>query len=645
MDPNTRALFQGSAGAGERIYVEDVFSTWIYNGNDSGQSIVNGINLSGEGGLVWVKSRNQNSANILVDTVRGATNQLVSNINAAESVAVSGLTAFNTNGFSVGSNGNYNSASAIYASWTFRKSQKFFDVVSYTGTGVTRTVSHGLQSTPGLIIVKQRNSASNWYVYHRSLANTEVLILSSPTAKATNTTIWNSTTPTPSEFSLDATSVVNSAGNTFIAYLFAHDPNNITSCDSYTGTGAVPLEVTLGWEPQWVLIKRVDDVGGWILIDNIRNSSLFLSDSLSEGNTGIMFTSTGFTVLATSTNYNATGGTYAYVAIRRGPMRTPTDATKVFQPVVYSATNTDNRLVSTGILTDMALVRQRNSTAVAGMVIGDRLRGQPYQFTASNSAEVDDPDAFSKQLVTSEWGTAWSSMTGFWIGNDPTTSMNNSGVANNQVAHAFRRAPGFFDIVNYTGTGVARTVNHNLGVVPELMIIKSRDSSAYDWVVYSSSTGTDKYLTVGSQSSAVTDLTVWNNTAPTSLVFTVGTASGTNANTTLYSGYLFASCPGVSKVGSYTGTGTTLNIDCGFASGARYVLIKRTDSSGGSWFVWDTARGITSGNDPYLLFNSTNAEVTGTDYIDPLSAGFQISSTAPITINESGGSFIYLAIA
>jgi hypothetical protein len=644
MDPNTRALFQGSAGAGE-IAVEDVFSTWIYNGNSSTQSIVNGINLSGEGGLVWIKSRNQTRNNVLVDTVRAATNQLISDSTAIESVATNGLTAFNADGFSLGSTNSYNSNADIYASWTFCKSQKFFDVVSYTGTGVARTISHGLQSAPGLIIVKGRNAISDWYVYHRSLANTEALLLNGTGAKLTGSTVWNSTTPTPNEFSLGTDSVVNGASITYIAYLFAHDPSNIVSCDSYTGTGVSGLEVTLGWEPQWLLIKRTNSSDVWLLFDNVRSQSLFPNRNSSEFfGSVIEFTSTGFKLLST-TDYNATGGTYAYVAIRRGPMRTPTDATKVFQPVVYSGSNTDNRLVSTGILTDMALVRQRNSTAVAGMVIGDRLRGQPYQFTASNSAEVDDPDAFDRQLVTIEWGTAWSSMTGFWVGNDPTVAMNVNATANNHVAHAFCRAPGFFDIVNYTGTGVARTVNHNLGVVPELMIIKSRDSGAYDWVVYSSSTGTDKYLTVGSQSSAVTDLTVWNNTAPTSLVFTVGTASGTNANTTLYSGYLFASCPGVSKVGSYTGTGTTLNIDCGFASGARYVLIKRTDSSGGSWFVWDTARGITSGNDPYLLLNSTNAEVTGTDYIDPLSAGFQISSTAPITINESGGSFIYLAIA
>jgi hypothetical protein len=111
-----------------------------------------------------------------------------------------------------------------------------------------------------------------------------------------------------------------------------------------------------------------------------------------------------------------------------------------------------------------------------------------------------------------------------------------------------------------------------------------------------------------------------------------------------YITYLFASCSGVSKVGSYTGTGTTLQVNCGFTGGARFVLIKRTDSTG-DWYVWDSARGIVAGNDPYLLLNSTAAEVTNTDYVDTYSAGFEISSTAPAAINANGGTYIFLAIA
>jgi hypothetical protein len=127
---------------------------------------------------------------------------------------------------------------------------------------------------------------------------------------------------------------------------------------------------------------------------------------------------------------------------------------------------------------------------------------------------------------------------------------------------------------------------------------------------------------------------MWNDTAPTSTVFTVGTSNSASSQT--YVIYLFTTCAGVSKVGSYTGTGTTQTINCGFTAGSRFVMIKRTDSTG-DWYYWDSARGIVSGNDPYLLLNSTAAEVTSTDYVDTDSAGFEISSTAPAAINASGG--------
>jgi len=108
--------------------------------------------------------------------------------------------------------------------------------------------------------------------------------------------------------------------------------------------------------------------------------------------------------------------------------------------------------------------------------------------------------------------------------------------------------------------------------------------------------------------------------------------------------YLFATLAGISKVGSYTGTGNNLNVDCGFSAGARWIMIKRTDATG-DWYIWDSARGIVSGNDPYMLANSSASEVTNTDYIDPLSSGFTVTSSAPAALNASGGNYIFLAIA
>ena len=207
---------------------------------------------------------------------------------------------------------------------------------------------------------------------------------------------------------------------------------------------------------------------------------------------------------------------------------------------------------------------------------------------------------------------------------------------------SFRRAPSFFDEVCYTGTGSTRTVSHNLAAVPQLIITKVRNSAGYGWFVYP--LDATKYMELNSTSGTGVTSSAWNDTAPTASVFTVGPADQTNLSGATMVAYLFATCAGVSKVGSYTGTGTTLQIDCGFTAGARFVLIKRTDSTGG-WYVWDSARGIVAGNDPYLLLNSTAAGVTSTDYIDTYSAGFEISSTAPAAINANGGTYIFLAIA
>ena len=137
---------------------------------------------------------------------------------------------------------------------------------------------------------------------------------------------------------------------------------------------------------------------------------------------------------------------------------------------------------------------------------------------------------------------------------------------------------------------------------------------------------------------------LWNNTTPTSTVFTVGNLGGTNSSTNTFVNYIFATLAGISKVGSYTGNGSSQTINCGFAAGARFILIKRTDSTG-DWYVWDSARGIVSGNDPHLSLNTTAAEVTTDDSIDPDSTGFIVNQLGATNINVNTATYIYLAIA
>ena len=644
----------GAAGA-PVTYVDDVFSTYLYTGNGSTQTIANGIDLAGKGGMVWIKSRSTATDHAISDTARGTNQTLVSNSSQGPFGDGSiGINSFNSNGFTT-STTLVNESSSLYASWTFRKQAKFFDVVTYTGDGTNRNITHNLGSVPGMIIVKATSTTNNWRTYHRSLGNSAYVSLNTTDAQTTGSSIWNNTSPTSSVFSVGSSGGLNVSSVTYVAYLFAHDAggfgsagtDNVISCGSYVGTGdGAGNNITLGFEPQFVFVKNSSATSDWRIIDAIRGTGnaglgaaqLSPNDVATEtGTDGCWFTPTGFTLTAINTEWNTSGNTYIYMAIRR-PMKPPTSGTEVFQPVAYTGNNVDNRLVNTGIVTDMTMARRRSSSSTLGFVTGDRLRGNAFLGTAVTNAETTDPDSLMTPTVS--YGNSFSAMNGFGVGNDTTRLLNGSSTT--QLAYAFKRATGFFDEVCYTGTGSARTVAHNLGVVPELMIVKQRDGVGRAWAVYASPIGNTDYLSLNSIDGKLTNSSYWNNTTPTSSVFTVGTNVATNNANINYVAYLFTTLAGISKVGSYTGNGTSQTINAALPTGARFVLIKRTDNVY-DWWVWDTARGMVSGTDPRLAPNSAAAELNN-NWVYTATNGFQIV-TSDAAVNELGGSYIYLAIA
>lgn len=646
-----------SAVSGDTVYVEDVFSTYLYTGNSAARSITNNIDLSTKGGLVWIKDRTDGTRwHILTDSARGFSGGngyiLSTNVTNAQFLGGAAVTGFNSAGFSLGTVWEVNGSGDSFTSWTFRKQPKFFDVVTYTGNGTAgRTVAHNLGSAPGCVIVKCTTTGYNWPVYHRSItANGAVQLNNTAPSTSFYGPVYfgddtNVVAPTSTVFTVGSDVNTNQSGQTYVAYIFAHDAggfgltgtDNVISCGTYTGTGS-NVEVNLGYEAQWVLIKKADGYAAdWVLVDSMRGTPVgtaitaFLAPNLSNSenqsvNTYLVGSSaTGFTVTGVNGRVNESGAKYIYIAIRRGPMKVPTDATKVFD-VQFEGNVPDSQKPGT-----------RSSTGYVDMAFRayrPGLSGWPQNWSRLNDTETltstTAAAAVTAQPPQFDYSNGW--LNGTF-----------ASTVTAQIDYMFKRAPSFFDEVCYTGTGSTTTVTHNLGVAPELMIVKSR-SAASGWAVYSSNVGATKYLVLQSTGAAVTDSTPWNNTNPTSSVFTVGTLAGTNASGATFVSYLFATCPGVSKVGSYTGTGTTKQVDCGFAAGARFVMIKRTDSTG-NWHVWDTARGIVSGNDPYIALNSTGGENTTTDYIDPYSAGFELSSTAPAALNASGGSYIFLAVA
>jgi hypothetical protein len=203
------------------------------------------------------------------------------------------------------------------------------------------------------------------------------------------------------------------------------------------------------------------------------------------------------------------------------------------------------------------------------------------------------------------------------------------------------------DEVCYTGTGSARTVAHNLGVTPELMIVKQRSAgSNKNWMVYAASQGISKVAHVNTADEFYNPgVAVWGASNPTASVFGVGAGFDVNDSGATYVAYLFASCAGVQYINSYVGDGTTgRTINCGFTGGARFVCIKATSTSG-SWWTFDSARGIVTNNDPALQLNSTAAEITSADAIDTASSGFIVNQEATCSLNASGVSYLVWAIA
>ena len=459
-----------------------------------------------------------------------------------------------------------------------------------------------------------------------------------------SSTRWNNTAPTSSVFTVGTAAGTNQTGGAYVAYVFAHDDasfgtdgdESIIKCGTVDEVSSSKATVDLGFEPQFLLIKGDDTFTHWFMLDNMRQwgaSGINSTWLRAEGNnaedtqpasTAWEITNQGFKIPP----IYGSGSTFVYMAIRRphkplDAFDPPLDGTDVFAIDTFGGTSPSPPAYTSGFPVDLAMFRK---TSINNWELSSRLTRTKYILPAETGAESTDNNyKFDYQ-------------NGFY---------NSTSSDSTKYGWMFKRAPGFMDVVAYTGsTTFTQNVAHNLGVVPEMMIIKNRDAST-NWVVYHTVVGATKFIRLNTdQDPSNSGGLAWNDTAPTASVFTLGNNGwdGTNYNGQKFIAYLFATLPGISKVGSYSGTGNAINVDCGFTNGARFILIKRTAGSS-DWYVWDTARGIVSGNDPYLLLNSYAPQVTNTDYIDPLSTGFTVTSSAPSALNASGGTYLFLAIA
>jgi hypothetical protein len=664
----TKLLLKSASGAAPpaSLDVDDVFSTYLYTGNGStSRDITNNIDLSTQGGLVWIKGRTIQRSNTLFDTERGASKHLKADSGTSQATSTTRLNSFLTTGFNLKNDLDVNGNTYDYVSWSFRSAPKFFDVVSWTGNGAaSRQISHSLGTTVGAIFVKSLDASDNWVVFHKEIPSTKRMTLNETYAASIDSSMWDNTDPTASHFTVDTNTGINGNGKNYVAYLFAHNdgdgdfgPNadqDIIKCGSYTGNSSGEnddngTEINLGFEPQWIMIKSSTwGSGNWQIFDTMRGITARPTSTSRDGDDAVLLanenntedgassflrvTPTGFKLESDNSSVNSSSHSYIYVAIRRGPLAEPESATDVFAVDQGDNSTTNPQFVS-NFVTDFALWRA--TTAGANWETAARLTGKGYLRTNSTTSELGPDNDIAWDFMTGHYGPVRNSDFYSWM---------------------WKRAPSYFDVVAYTGNGTAgRTVNHNLGVAPEMIWVKQRNVSQ-SWQVYHSGMDAtapeDYYMQLNSTSGRTDSANRWNDTAPTSSVFTVGSGAAVNGSPDTYIAYLFATVAGVSKCGSYTGDGSTSGktIDCGFSNGAKFILIKAygDNSNDMHWYVFDSVRGITNGNDPWLELDTTEAEQTVGTAVKPDNSGFKVTYTTTAgfaTVNVFNETYIFYAVA
>ena len=632
MSPIQQMLLGAGGAIDTKTYVDDVFSTHLFKGNAGTQAINNGINLAGEGGLVWTKNRESAFNNFLYDTERGVQKYLISDSNIDQQDVSTSLTAFNSNGFTLGANDYGNITNGNKAtSWSFRKAKGWFDIQEYNGNnGNVFNLSHDLECKPCFIIIKQLNTAENWIVWIKGLGSGKNLRLNLHNDQSSDSGTDIGHTVTSSYIRIPNGSAVNgnSSNSKYICYLWGDGAESEGQIFGESGDKSLILTgtyssnqneqtINLGWEPSWILIKKTNGNRSWFLFDTMRgivsgdkDEALYPNSNSARNDEGnldhIDVTPTGFIIKSSSYNnqINDSGGEYVYVAIRAATgsvTRPPSLGTDVFGLGMSNASSTTPCHV-TNFITDFAFVKTPASTN--SWYTGARLMGLHHLLTDTTAAEANNTDY------------TWDSNTGF-------AKVNGT----NWQHWAWKRHAGF-DLCAYhlTEGGGTHTQNHSLGKVPEMIIMKDRDNTD-GWIVYHKGLngGTnpkDYFIQLQGNGTESNFSNLWGTSASD----INATSFYINQNyryTGNHIALLFASVDGISKVGYYTGNGVkTGNVQTlGFQP--RFILIKCADTASTPWMVFDTLLGINSGNDNFLQLNSDTSTSAG-DYIDLTSDGFDV---------------------
>jgi len=324
---------------------DEHFNTVLYTGNGSTQSIT-GVNFQPD--WVWLKDRDNATNHMLFDSVRGTGKELHSQNTDSETTQANTLTAFGSDGFSLGNNTDVNNSSQNFVAWNWLGANGTasntdgsitssvsvnqtagISIGTFTGTASVGTVGHGLNAVPSMIINRTITAAKDWMTYHHkntSAPETDYLALNSSNATADFEDVWNDTAPTSSVFTIGDSSQNNTGSGTSIFYAFA-EKKGFSKFGSYTGNGnADGTFVYTGFKPAFVMVKKTNGTGNWVMFDNKRNTFNVVDKRLAanlsddEGTSDRLdFLSNGWKFRSTATNVNGSDS-YIYMAFAEQPL-------------------------------------------------------------------------------------------------------------------------------------------------------------------------------------------------------------------------------------------------------------------------------------------------------------------------------------
>jgi len=660
----------------EKIYVDDVFRIDGYKGLSSTViTLGQGLDMT-EGGMLFANPLQQTENKTLATATMGAGLRYEIDDNGGQGTGyytayigggadtIGSQYPFTTNGVKIlGDNSaRYNNSSYKFGHYTFRNAEKFFNEFEYTGNGNSgRQITHNLGSTPAMIWIK--GISKEWRVMHSGVGahasagyawyNNLRFGASQNAAQSSNEDLFRSSAGdhTDTHFTVGSDNLVNQSGQTYRCMVFASDeaafgPDSdkvISKAGTYTGNGGSGggsgttngTIVNLGWEPQFVLVKKRDSDDNWVYFDKIsgitedtngnhRDKINFLATtSYGERDPYLKCTDTGFQWESSNETLNGSSNTYIYYAIRKddgATSKVPEAGTECFD-VDSGGSGTPN--YQTTMRPDFFIAKEnvKNGGTSNWQVLARHRGGHRVRLEASD--EGDDMGTLAY------WGWAHKGgVNGLWDHD------HNS----NAVGHGWKVGTGF-DMVQYVGNGNAANHNHNLGGVPEMMWVRRWhvNGGSSGWQIY---TGDGSKYWDGFNTTITTGYGRWNNTAPTATAFSCGPSAEVCANNKMHTALLFRSITGVSKIGTYTGDSSDNRlINVGFQP--RWLLLKNLSSSS-DWCVYDDETGWN-----YFLRYNSNGSRTAQSFVTQDSSGFQVDNGAASgnNFNSNGENIFYYAHA